>query len=135
MPENEIIHEQKAQVLLELGDAWNSLKAATRATQLKLSWPEAWVTLGRAQLNYGEPDSAIESFDKALALKQFHISEANVGLRTFRSTCHSLGFSTAMRVEEIRRKLGGASSGEGGVGLEEEAEKRQDRPVEKGLAA
>ncbi|KAJ4790337.1 Tetratricopeptide repeat protein 33 [Rhynchospora pubera] len=69
MPENEIIHEQKAQVLLELGDAWNSLKAATRATQLKPSWPEAWVTLGRAQLNYGEPDSAIDSFDKALALK------------------------------------------------------------------
>ncbi|XP_078172007.1 tetratricopeptide repeat (TPR)-like superfamily protein [Carex rostrata] len=69
MPENETVHEQKAQVLLELGDAWNSLKAATRATQLKPSWPEAWVTLGRAQLNFGEPDSAIESFDKALALK------------------------------------------------------------------
>lgn len=30
---------------------------------------QAWVTLGRAQLNFGEPDSAIESFDKALALK------------------------------------------------------------------
>lgn len=29
MPENETVHEQKAQVLLELGDAWNSLKAAT----------------------------------------------------------------------------------------------------------
>ncbi|MCI09603.1 TPR repeat protein, partial [Trifolium medium] len=29
----------------------------------------AWVTLGRAQLNYGEPDNAIESFDRALALK------------------------------------------------------------------
>uniref|UniRef100_M1BJ12 Uncharacterized protein n=1 Tax=Solanum tuberosum TaxID=4113 RepID=M1BJ12_SOLTU len=30
---------------------------------------EAWVTLGRAQLNYGEPDSAIESLDRALAIK------------------------------------------------------------------
>nr|GFA08297.1 hypothetical protein [Tanacetum cinerariifolium] len=39
------------------------------ATQLEPSWPEAWVTLGRAQLNFGEPDSAIESFDKALAIK------------------------------------------------------------------
>ncbi|KAG5116941.1 hypothetical protein JHK84_043054 [Glycine max] len=29
----------------------------------------AWVTLGRAQLNFGEPDNAIESFDRALALK------------------------------------------------------------------
>ncbi|GKU98406.1 hypothetical protein SLEP1_g11415 [Rubroshorea leprosula] len=26
----------------------------------------AWVTLGRAQLNFGEPDGAIESFDKSI---------------------------------------------------------------------
>lgn len=32
MPEKAIIHEQKAQVLLELGEAWNALKAATRAS-------------------------------------------------------------------------------------------------------
>ncbi|GAB4844117.1 hypothetical protein Ancab_037424 [Ancistrocladus abbreviatus] len=68
-PKNALIHEQKAQVLLEVGDAWAALKAATRATELEPSWAEAWVTLGRAQLNFGEPDSAIESFDKALALK------------------------------------------------------------------
>jgi hypothetical protein len=30
---------------------------------------QAWITLGRAQLNFGEPDSAIESFDKASAIK------------------------------------------------------------------
>jgi hypothetical protein len=30
---------------------------------------QAWVTLGRAQLNFGEPDKAIESFDRALAIK------------------------------------------------------------------
>ena len=32
---------------------------------------QAWVTLGRAQLNFGEPDSAILSFDKALVIKVF----------------------------------------------------------------
>ncbi|KAJ0085616.1 hypothetical protein Patl1_08248 [Pistacia atlantica] len=69
MPENAVLHEQKAQVLLEIGDAWNALKAATRATELEPSWAEAWITLGRAQLNFGEPDSAMESFDKALAIK------------------------------------------------------------------
>ncbi|XP_031281597.1 tetratricopeptide repeat protein 33 [Pistacia vera] len=69
MPENAVLHEQKAQVLLEIGDAWNALKAATRATELEPSWAEAWITLGRAQLNFGEPDSAMESFDKALAMK------------------------------------------------------------------
>lgn len=30
MPERAVLHEQKAQILLELGDAWNALKAATR---------------------------------------------------------------------------------------------------------
>lgn len=68
-PENAVLHEQKAQVLLELGDAWNALKAATRATELEKSWAEAWITLGRAQLNFGEPDKAIESFDRALVIK------------------------------------------------------------------
>ncbi|GER49143.1 tetratricopeptide repeat protein, partial [Striga asiatica] len=29
MPERAVLHEQKAQVLLELGDAWSALKAAT----------------------------------------------------------------------------------------------------------
>ncbi|KAJ0951661.1 putative tetratricopeptide-like helical domain superfamily [Helianthus annuus] len=69
MPERATLHEQKAQVLLEIGETWKSLTAATRATQLEPSWAEAWVTLGRAQLNFGEPDSAIESFDTALAIK------------------------------------------------------------------
>ncbi|KAL7616168.1 hypothetical protein Lser_V15G00339 [Lactuca serriola] len=69
MPEKATLHEQKAQVLLEIGETWKSLMAATRATQLEPSWAEAWVTLGRAQLNFGEPDSAIESFDTALAIK------------------------------------------------------------------
>ncbi|KAI3807536.1 hypothetical protein L1987_23466 [Smallanthus sonchifolius] len=69
MPERATLHEQKAQVLLEIGETWKSITAATRATQLEPSWAEAWVTLGRAQLNFGEPDSAIESFDTALAIK------------------------------------------------------------------
>jgi len=30
MPQRAILHEQKAQVLLEMGDAWSALKAATR---------------------------------------------------------------------------------------------------------
>lgn len=37
MPENAILQEQKAQVLLEIGDAWSALKAATRNTLLSFS--------------------------------------------------------------------------------------------------
>ncbi|XWS15189.1 hypothetical protein CRYUN_Cryun35bG0073000 [Craigia yunnanensis] len=76
IPENAVLLEQKAQVLLEIGDAWSALKAATRKSK-KLKWNHhglsyvslTWVTLGRAQLNFGEPDTSIESFDRALAIK------------------------------------------------------------------
>ncbi|XP_078434864.1 tetratricopeptide repeat (TPR)-like superfamily protein [Wolffia australiana] len=68
-PDEAVLHEQKAQVLLELGDDWNALKAASRATELEPSWPEAWTTLARAQLNLGEPEESFQSFEKALSLK------------------------------------------------------------------
>lgn len=32
MPDRAVLHEQKAQVLLEIGDAWSALKAATRVS-------------------------------------------------------------------------------------------------------
>jgi tetratricopeptide (TPR) repeat protein len=31
-PDQAVLHEQKAQALLELGEAWNALKAATRVS-------------------------------------------------------------------------------------------------------
>ncbi|XP_016553830.1 tetratricopeptide repeat protein 33 isoform X3 [Capsicum annuum] len=40
MPDRAILHEQKAQILLELGETWKALKAATRATELEPSWDE-----------------------------------------------------------------------------------------------
>ncbi|XP_059630616.1 uncharacterized protein LOC132273649 [Cornus florida] len=98
MPERAVIHEQKAQVLLEIGEAWNALKAATRATELEPSWAEAWITLGRAQLNFGEPDRAIESFDRALAIKPDSIEARDdrktaVHLVKRRKHLHSSGLS------------------------------------------
>lgn len=99
MPEKAVLHEQKAQVLLEVGDSWGALKAATRATELDPSWAEAWTTLGRAQLNFGEPDSAIETFDKALAIKP-ELAEAQEDRQTAlqlvkkRKHLHSSGLST-----------------------------------------
>ena len=35
MPDRAELHEQKAQVLLEIGEAWNALKAATRMSLLQ----------------------------------------------------------------------------------------------------
>lgn len=97
-PDRAILHEQKAQVLLEVGEAWNALKAATRATELEPKWAEAWVTLGRAQLNFGEPDSAIESFDRALSIKPHSVEargdrQTAVHLTKRRKQLHSTGLS------------------------------------------
>ncbi|KAE8666652.1 BTB/POZ domain-containing family protein [Hibiscus syriacus] len=99
MPRNAVLFEQKAQVLLELGDAWSALKAASWATELEPSWAEAWVTLGRAQLNFGEPDNAIESFDRALAIKPDSVEAQNdkktaLHLIKRRKQLHSSGLST-----------------------------------------
>ncbi|XP_047959039.1 uncharacterized protein LOC125204421 isoform X1 [Salvia hispanica] len=100
VPEKAILHEQKAQVLLELGEAWNALKAATRAMELDPGWAEAWVTLGRAQLNFGEPDLAIESFDKALAIKPDSVEAKEDRLAAShhvqkRKQLHSTGLSSS----------------------------------------
>ncbi|XP_031090505.1 tetratricopeptide repeat protein 33 isoform X2 [Ipomoea triloba] len=98
MPERAVLHEQKAQILLELGDAWNALKAATRATELEPKWAEAWITLARSQLNFGEPDNAIESLDKALAIQPDSVEAHNdrktaLALVKRRKLVHSSGRS------------------------------------------
>ncbi|KAL6899214.1 hypothetical protein ACP4OV_005872 [Aristida adscensionis] len=77
-------------------------KLAEGATELDPLWPEAWVTLGRAKLNFGEPDSAISSFDKALALKP-DLDDAKADRETAarlvrkREQLHSSGLSANKR--------------------------------------
>ncbi|KAI9113112.1 hypothetical protein K1719_015637 [Acacia pycnantha] len=108
-PEVAVLHEQKAQVLLEIGDPWNALKAAMRATELQPSWAEAWVTLGRAQLNFGEPDCAIESFDRAVSIKP-DCTDAQEDRKTAlhlvkkRKQLHSTGLSNTKNRYAVGRK-------------------------------
>jgi hypothetical protein len=58
-----------AQVLLEAGQCWEAVQAASRAAQLRPGWPEAHLTLARAQLNFGEPQLALASYDSAIKLQ------------------------------------------------------------------
>ncbi|CAK9138487.1 unnamed protein product [Ilex paraguariensis] len=108
-PDRAVLHEQKAQLLLEIGEAWNALKAATRAAELEPSWAEAWITLGRAQLNFGEPDRAMESFDRALAIKPESVEaqddrQTALHLVKRRKQLHSSGLSATKNRYEVGDK-------------------------------
>ena len=67
-PEHQIaarLLEAKAQVLLELGRTFEAIKSSTAATELAPNFAAAFLTLGRAQLNFGEPGYAIHSLERA----------------------------------------------------------------------
>lgn len=48
---------------------FEAVTAATRAIDLAPSWPVGWLTLGRAQLNLGEPQLALASYERCLQLE------------------------------------------------------------------
>ncbi|KAM9821169.1 tetratricopeptide repeat protein 33 [Neosynchiropus ocellatus] len=67
-PENPLLYEMKSQVLTILREVFPATKAAEMAVKLRPCWWEGWQTLGRAQLNLGEVDLAIRSFQVAIHL-------------------------------------------------------------------
>ena len=61
-------HELRAQALLELDRTFDAIAAASRAVRCAPSSPWAHLTLGRAQLNFGELDLALITLERAVAL-------------------------------------------------------------------
>ncbi|KND02320.1 uncharacterized protein SPPG_02794 [Spizellomyces punctatus DAOM BR117] len=62
------VHEMRAQVHLERTEWFEAVKAAETASQLCPQWAEAWQTLGRAQMAFGEPVLAAQSFEHCLCI-------------------------------------------------------------------
>ncbi|KAK9828700.1 hypothetical protein WJX72_001594 [[Myrmecia] bisecta] len=71
-PRRGVLHELKAQVLLEVGHIWDALQSATTATELEPTWGDGFLTLARTQLNFGEPEAALASMEEVLRLDPTH---------------------------------------------------------------
>lgn len=67
-PDNPLLYEMKSQVLTILQEVFPAVKAAEMAVKFRPLWWEGWQTLGRAQLNLGEVDLALRSFQVAIHL-------------------------------------------------------------------
>lgn len=64
-----ILHEQRAQVLMMVeGKLFQAIQAAHKAIELQPDLDVAHLTLGRAQMAYGEFQLAVESLQEALDL-------------------------------------------------------------------
>jgi len=62
------ILEMQAQIYLELGRNFDAIQAAEKALQNNSGFAFAHVTLGRAQINFGELEMALESLKTARGL-------------------------------------------------------------------
>ncbi|XP_039606565.1 tetratricopeptide repeat protein 33 [Polypterus senegalus] len=65
-PADATLYEMKSQVLMILHEVFPAVQAAETAVRLNPRWWEAWQTLGRAQLNLGEINLALKSFQIAI---------------------------------------------------------------------
>ncbi|XP_074640371.1 tetratricopeptide repeat protein 33-like [Tubulanus polymorphus] len=68
-PNDETLHEMKAQALLILHEVYPAVEAASKAIQLNPRWWIGYQTLGRVHLGIGEVRMAIKSFSKAVHIK------------------------------------------------------------------
>jgi len=64
-PQDFEIYEMQAQVLLELKEDFKAIKAAEKCVLLAPNFVYGYLTLGRAQINLGELEMALETFKKA----------------------------------------------------------------------
>jgi len=60
------VFEQYAQVLNELSQFMEAIKMATKAVELNPNWAEAHQTLYRAELNWGDPNKALDTAKNAM---------------------------------------------------------------------
>ena len=60
------VYEMRSQIFMEMDDRFEAIRSAHRATELNSDWYIAWLTLARAQLNFGEAELALKSAEMAM---------------------------------------------------------------------
>jgi len=73
-PHDSSVHELCAQALLELNEPWQAIHAAQRAAHAEPDNVDAYVTLGRAQLNIGDKRLAAKTLVTAMNLDRSNSS-------------------------------------------------------------
>eukprot|EP00039_Didymoeca_costata_P012687 m.183886 g.183886 ORF g.183886 m.183886 type:complete len:224 (-) comp15550_c0_seq12:2086-2757(-) len=127
-PDDHISFELKAQALLECGENFQAVQAATRATELAPKWFPGWLTLGRSQLNFGELDLAKATLTQIF--KDFAI-DAGIDDDDLRAAEEDLQFVTNLCNERDRAAAQESSALEvqrRAVGIDKEAAKRLPPP-------
>lgn len=69
-PENAVIYELLAQASMALFEDFRAIQFALKATQLARTWGDAFHTLARCHLNYGELELALQHINKAIELNR-----------------------------------------------------------------
>eukprot|EP00005_Dracoamoeba_jomungandri_P013732 CAMPEP_0174266638 /NCGR_PEP_ID=MMETSP0439-20130205/30944_1 /TAXON_ID=0 /ORGANISM="Stereomyxa ramosa, Strain Chinc5" /LENGTH=162 /DNA_ID=CAMNT_0015353725 /DNA_START=1 /DNA_END=489 /DNA_ORIENTATION=+ len=67
-PKNPKLSEAIAQILLTQGHTFSAIKEATKCIDMSPDFPGAYLTLARAQLNFGEIRMSISNFETALKI-------------------------------------------------------------------
>ena len=67
-PQRAVLYELQAQAWMELGEAFDAVKCAEQAVNIDPMWPEAHVTLARAQLNFGEVELGYASLQRVASM-------------------------------------------------------------------
>ena len=118
-PDNAALHELRSQGYLATESFWEAIQAAERAVAIDPSFAGALITLGRAQLNFGEFAKAVESFERVVAQDASLARDEDVeeDLARARQLAAAQQAREAQRVETKHIASIANASGSGGVAV------------------
>lgn len=118
-PTSATTHELRGQAHLATESWWDAIQAAERAVAIDAGLFGGWLTLGRAQLNFGEFAKAVGTFERVLAIDAAAAREegAEEDLGRARQLAGAQQQREFQRVEVKHTHSVANASGSGGVAI------------------